>query len=116
MNNVICTVCPKGCHLAVDIENNTVTGNLCPRGAAYGIKEVTAPVRTITSTVKIDGALYRRCPVKTVTDVPRELVPRIMRLLDTVTLEAPVALGDKVFENVLGCGVDIVVTKSMPKE
>lgn len=115
MNHVICTVCPKGCRLAVDIENNTVSGNLCPRGAAYGIKEVTAPTRTITSTVKIVGASYRRCPIKTVSDVPRELVPKIMRLLDTVTLEAPVSLGDKVFENVLGCGVDIVVTRSMPK-
>lgn len=116
MNKVICTVCPKGCHLSVDLENKTVTGNFCPRGADYGINELTNPVRTVTSTVKIEGTFCRRCPVKTVRDVPQGLIPEIMKLLSTITLQAPVALGDCVIPNVLGCGVDIVITKSMPKE
>jgi CxxC motif-containing protein len=43
-----------GCHLKVD-ENDgySVTGNTCPRGAAYGYEEATAPTRTVTSTVRI---------------------------------------------------------------
>lgn len=113
MENIICTLCPKGCHLTVDLENKTVIGNGCIRGKDYGISELTAPMRTLTSTVKIDGAIFRRCPVKSSRDVPRELVPEIMKLLDPIVLRAPVKLGDAVLKNVLGTGSDIVVTKSM---
>ena len=115
MNNIICTLCPKGCHLSVDLENKTVTGNGCVRGKFYGISELTAPMRTLTSTVKIDGAICRRCPVKSSAEVPRELVPEIMKLLDGVLLTAPVALGDVVLKNVLDTGADVVITRSMIK-
>ena len=115
MENIICTLCPKGCHLTVDLENKTVEGNGCIRGKDYGISELTAPMRTLTSTVKIEGAICRRCPVKSSKDVPRELVPEIMKLLDNVLLAAPVSLGDKVLKNVLDTGADIVVTRSMTK-
>ena len=51
MKELICIVCPKGCHLYVDEENNDfVTGNSCPRGAAYGQNEIRNPQRTLTST------------------------------------------------------------------
>lgn len=113
MKNIICTLCPKGCHLSVDLENMTVSGNNCPRGVKYGISELTAPMRTLTSTVKIDGAICRRCPVRSSADVPRESVTEIMKLLDTVQLTAPVSLGDVIFENVLGTGADIIVTRNL---
>ena len=29
--NIICIVCPMGCHLTVDTETLEVTGNTCPR-------------------------------------------------------------------------------------
>ena len=35
MKELICIMCPKGCHLTVDDELN-VTGNTCPRGVTYG--------------------------------------------------------------------------------
>ena len=39
VKELICIVCPRGCHLSVDIDNDyKVTGNLCPRGAEYGVK------------------------------------------------------------------------------
>ena len=53
MTELICIVCPKGCHLKVDEENGyKVTGNGCPRGAAW--REGTNPGRVII-TVKIEG-------------------------------------------------------------
>ena len=51
---LICIVCPRGCHLVVD-ENLNVTGNTCKRGEVYGQNEVTNPTRTVTSTVQLDG-------------------------------------------------------------
>ena len=115
MENIICTLCPKGCHLSVNLENKTVEGNGCIRGKDYGISELTAPMRTLTSTVKIEGAICRRCPVKSSKDVPRELVPEIMERLNEVNLTAPVSLGDVVLKNVLNTGADIVITRSMIK-
>ncbi len=54
MKELICIVCPRGCHLTVD-ENNgyAVTGNSCKRGEIYGKAEVTNPVRVVTSTVAV---------------------------------------------------------------
>ena len=39
MKEMICIVCPRGCHLKVN-DNNEVSGNFCPRGAKYAIEEI----------------------------------------------------------------------------
>ena len=50
MTELICIVCPRGCHLQVDEANGyAVTGNSCPRGAEYGRQETgPCPRRTWT--------------------------------------------------------------------
>ena len=55
VKELICIVCPRGCHLTVDTELEKVTGNTCKRGEIYGLNEVKNPTRIVTSTVKIDG-------------------------------------------------------------
>ncbi|WP_101696321.1 DUF1667 domain-containing protein [Clostridium minihomine] len=114
MTELICIVCPKGCHLHVDEKNGyTVTGNACPRGAIYGKKELLHPTRTITSTVRIEGASIPRVPVKTDRDIPKEDIFAAMKLLDSVTLQAPVHVGDIVVANILGLDANFVVTRSL---
>ena len=54
--------------------------------------------------------------MKSSKEVPRELVPEIMKLLDGVELTAPVKLGDTVIQDALGTSADIVVTRSMSAE
>ena len=47
-----------GCSLTVtqaDDGTITVTGNTCKRGETYGITEMTAPKRVVTSIVKVDN-------------------------------------------------------------
>lgn len=115
MKELICIKCPKGCHLRVDDENGyTVTGNSCERGEEYGKKELTNPTRVLTSTVKVTGSLHRRVSVKSAGELPRGLMEQAVRLLDHVQLQAPVAIGDVVLENVLGTGIDIVATANRP--
>ena len=105
MTDLICIVCPKGCHLKVDEENGyKVTGNGCPRGAAYGEKELVNPTRVITSTVRIESKTARRVPVKTASDIPKGKIYDIMKEL---------AIGDVVIPNVLGLGVDVVACKKV---
>lgn len=114
MKELICIVCPKGCHLKVDEENGcAVTGNGCPRGAEYGKIELTNPTRVITSTVRVTGASHPRCPVKTDRAVPKGLIFAAMAALDGVTLAAPVRVGQTVVENVCGTGANFVATRDL---
>ncbi|OUN24915.1 DUF1667 domain-containing protein [Pseudoflavonifractor sp. An85] len=114
MKNLICIVCPKGCHLQVDEDNGyAVTGNSCPRGAEYGKTELLHPTRVLTSTVRVEGGLHRRLPVKTAAPIPKELMFEAMEALNGVTLTAPVTVGQVVISNLLGTGVDVVATRDM---
>lgn len=116
MKELICITCPKGCHLQVDEEHGyTVTGNGCPRGAAYGKAELTHPTRVVTSTVRCEGGVHARCSVKTKAPVPKEKMFDIMAALDDVTLAAPVSIGQVVLADVCGTGVDVVATKNIGK-
>ncbi len=117
MKELICIVCPKGCHLKVDEENGfKVTGFSCKRGEAYGLKEVTAPTRTLTSVVRIKGAMYPCCSVKTSSDIPKPLIPQAMELLRDITLTAPAGIGQVVVHDICGTGVDWIVTKNCPAQ
>lgn len=114
MKELVCIVCPKGCRLHVDEENDyAVTGNSCPRGAEYGHNEIKNPTRVLTSTVKLNGGLYRRCPVKTDRAVPKGKLLEIMQALNAVTLTAPVRIGQIALENAAGTGANVIVTKNL---
>lgn len=116
MTELICIVCPKGCHLKVDEENGyAVTGNSCEKGAAYGKKELTNPTRVVTSTVRVEGGEKRRVSVKTNRDISKGKMLEAVALLDTVCLTAPVHIGDVVLEDILGTGADFVATGTVLK-
>lgn len=115
MRELVCIVCPRGCRLTVDEAGDyAVTGNSCPRGAEYGKMEVTNPTRVITSTVRVVGAPYPRCPVKTDRPIPKGLLLQAMAALDEVALTAPVPLGQVVVEDVCGTGARFVTTRALP--
>ena len=114
MTNIICITCPKGCHLSVDEQNGyAVTGNACPRGAVYGKNELLHPVRVVTSTVRITDAALPRLPVKTDRPLPKEKMSACMALLDTITAQSPVHVGQVLAANILDTDVNIVATKTM---
>lgn len=114
MTELICIVCPRGCHLKVDEQNGfRVTGNACPRGAEYGRTELTNPTRVVTSTVRITGAAHPRCPVKTSAPIPKNLVFEAMKTLDGICLRAPVTAGQTVVADVCGTGVDFIATRDL---
>lgn len=112
MKELICIVCPRGCHLEVNTENgNVVSGNSCPKGAEYGYKEVTNPVRVITSTVKIEKGRHRRLPVKTSGAIPKELNFRCMEVINSIKVEPPIRRGDILVKNILETGFDLVACR-----
>ncbi|MDO4173971.1 MAG: DUF1667 domain-containing protein [Eubacteriales bacterium] len=114
MTHLICITCPKGCHLSVDEANEyTVTGNACPRGAAYGKNELLHPVRVVTSTVRVDGYTPPRLPVKTDRPLPKEKMFDCMALINSLTVQPPVQTGQILAANILGTDVNLVAAKTI---
>jgi CxxC motif-containing protein len=114
MSELICISCPNGCLLTVD-EALNVTGNSCERGITYGKNEVMNPTRVATSTVRLVGGAFRRCPVKTNRHIPKKLVPEAIQALNEVALHAPVFAGQVALANVCGTGADFIATRNMRK-
>lgn len=113
IKEMVCIVCPMGCHLEIDTKTLEVTGNTCPRGEAYAKEELTAPKRVITSTVRIEGEIHKRLPVKTSTSIPKELNFKCMELLNNILVKSPVKHGQVLIKDVLGTGADIIACRDM---
>lgn len=117
MIEMVCIQCPLGCHLKVEIGDEIkVSGNTCPRGKEYAINEVTRPVRTLTSTVRINNGLFNQLPVITNLPIPKEMMKQVMKELKDVVVNAPIKKGDIIIEDVCGLGVNIIASRSMDRK
>lgn len=117
-HKLICIACPMGCHLTVSEDKSVpegwrVEGNTCKKGAAYGVKEITCPSRTLTSTVKICGGTLCRLPVVTDGEIPKEKLFDAMKELNRVEVKAPVQRGDVILSNLAGTGIALVASRSI---
>ena len=116
MADMICIVCPKGCHLHVDEASLAVSGNSCEKGAEYGKTELQNPTRTLTSTVRLLGGTLHRCPVRSSVPIPKSKLLEAAAALEGVTLTAPVKIGQVAVENIVNSGADMIVTRSIAGE
>ena len=108
---MVCIGCPMGCYLTAEVEGDqvlSVTGNSCPRGAAYARRECVAPMRTVTGTVRLNrGGVVS---VRTAGEVPKEKVTEVAAALKAATAVSPVAAGEVLIRDVAGTGVDVIAT------
>ena len=116
--NLTCIGCPLGCQIEVVMEGDQillVTGNTCARGEKYARKEVTAPTRIVTSSVRVYGSTKgeRMVPLKTASDIPKGKIMDVIRDLRGVSVPCPVHIGDVLIHNISGTGVDMVATKNV---
>lgn len=113
---VICTICPVGCGITVeeifaDGEKKYIThGNTCKRGEKYAVQEISAPVRTLTSTVAAEDG--RLVPVKSDKPLPLEKMEECIREINRKTLMLPISCGDIIIEKIGGTDADIVCTRT----
>lgn len=110
---IICTVCPMGCHINVEGTKDSVDsieGYTCKRGEEYGRQEFLHPVRILTTTVKVEGKEEHLLPVRSEHPVPKELLMDCMEVIRKQTVKAPVARYDVIVPDICGCGVNIVAT------
>ena len=92
-------------------ETVTLTGNTCPKGEEYAINECLHPVRTVTATVRVANRPNTMVSVKTETPVAKDQMMDVMAALRKTEVNAPVAIGDVVLENV--CGSRVIITKEI---
>lgn len=113
---ITCINCPVGCRMTVVLSETgefiSVTGNTCPRGAAYAAQECTRPLRVITAVIPVSGSNVP-LSVKTSAPVPKEMIHQVMRELGKVVRSAPVKAGEIIIPNVLNTGSDIIATRSV---
>ena len=113
LKEMICIVCPNGCRLSVDTETHAVTGNTCKRGLDFAIEELTAPKRTISSTVATVFEDFPVLPVRVSKEIPKEMIFPVMAEINEVRVEERLKIGDIIIENVLGTGADIIAIQNM---
>lgn len=112
---IICIICPKGCHVTVNTENDpwVTEGNACARGAGYALQETLDPRRTLTATVAITGAPITRCPVATSAPIPKVHLMDAMSRLNALRIHAPVTAGDIIVHDFGGEGIHLIATRSL---
>ena len=112
--DIICTICPKGCTITVEDNGGklSLSGYGCKRGEVYATNEFTAPVRILTTTVKINGNDSDLLPVRSSAPIPKEKLLDCMEVIKKATVNLPVKQYDIIVTNICGTGVDIVATKS----
>jgi CxxC motif-containing protein len=118
-----CITCPVGCTLTVSMQNGdfVITGNRCPRGAAYAREELTAPKRVVTATAALifDGGPLnqeppvRRVPVRTSAACPRERINDLLRDIYALKVSLPVRNGQPLLRDWQGRGFDVVATRTL---
>ncbi|HAN21418.1 MAG: molybdopterin oxidoreductase [Clostridiales bacterium GWF2_36_10] len=113
MKEFICTVCPRGCRLKVDEVTLNVTGNSCPKGTEYGKNEATNPLRILTSTVLIEGAIHRRLPVRTDKPIPKDKLFDCMKTIHTYKEKSPVKAGQILIKDLAGTGANLITSREM---
>lgn len=114
-----CIGCPLGCQITVTLNNGEVIevkGNTCNRGLNYAKKEVTAPERTFTGSIKIIGGTIAKVSVKTDKEVPKEKMIKVAEKVKTITTKAPIHIGDIIVNKILGTDANLVATKTVLKK
>lgn len=112
---IICICCPLGCRVNIQKEGDgfLVVGNRCPRGREYAIDELTAPVRTITSSVPTIDCVDKTLSVKTDKPIAKDLVFKALDVLKGVKVKPPIKEGDIIVSNVLETSVNFVATRDI---
>lgn len=118
IRTLTCIGCPMGCELIVEIENGefkSIQGHACNIGIEYSKKEITNPLRMITSILPVTGGDELMVSVKTSQPIPKGSIKDCMFALKGIHILAPIKVGDILIENICGLGVNIIATKEVHK-
>lgn len=110
---IICVVCPSSCRVSVTGDGKSVrdvAGFACRRGDEYARNEYLAPVRILTSIARAEGYVSPVISVRSDRPVPKDLQFKCVDEIRKISVKAPFEVGRVVVENIMGCGVNIVLS------
>ena len=118
MKELVCIVCPNSCTLHIEGEgkNAKISGQKCRKGLTFAQNEMTAPMRSICSTVCTAFSDVPVLPVKVSCEIPKDKIFEIMQEINRVTVRERIGAGDIIIKNVCGTAADIIATSNILKE
>jgi len=113
-----CITCPIGCRITVDTTGGEFAffGNKCPKGVEFARTEMTAPMRSLTTTVRTVFSGMPVLPVRTKGEVPKGKITEIIRELSKVLITKKVGIGETIAADILGTGCDIIAASEIITE
>ena len=114
---ITCIICPRSCEISCGRQTGengdstpVITGFGCVRGKRYALAEMTDPVRTLTTTVRLPSGTM--LPVKTSRPVPKAILFKIMDAVNCASgLKDTYAEGETVIGDICGTGADLIAAK-----
>jgi CxxC motif-containing protein len=116
-----CVVCPNGCPIVVNIDNDVtpviaqVQGSVCKRGEEWVHQEMENPMRTIASSVPVRDGDGLMASVRTSRPIPLAKILQVIEEIKRVSVQAPVSIGDVILRNPANCDTEIVATRSVER-
>lgn len=110
---LICIKCPAGCLITADQTKDgelVITGNSCSKGEEYARNEMTAPMRTVTSLIRVSEGEEKVVAVKTREEIPKQKIRECMEEIRHARVKAPVRAGEVLIDNVAGTGAAVIAT------
>ncbi|OPY13556.1 MAG: hypothetical protein A4E66_00719 [Syntrophus sp. PtaB.Bin001] len=114
-----CVICPNGCPLEITLEEGTpprikeVTGHTCKKGPEWVEQELINPVRTIASSILVDGGDFPLVSVRTDSAIPLASIPEVMKAIKATRVKAPVKIGDVLIQKPANTSCNIIATRNV---
>ena len=114
---LICVVCPNGCQIEAQIEEGKqiqikeLNGAQCDKGLDWAKQELINPMRTIASSILVDGGDFPLVSVRTDSPIPLKSIPDVMKAIKSARVKAPVHIGDHLIENPADTSCSIIATR-----
>ena len=119
---LVCVLCPNGCYVEVELRETSsgpqvqeVTGALCKKRDKWVRQEVIQPLRTIASSVLVEGGNFALASVRTDAPIPLESISSVMEEIKRVRVKAPVNIGQVILANPAGTPCNIIATRAVER-
>lgn len=115
-----CVICPNGCELEVEyqVRDNSISvlgvkGELCKKGPKWAERELINPVRTITTSVLVEGGDLPLVSVRTSDPIPVGMIFEVMEEIKKLKVKAPIRIGQVLLRSPKGLKTDIIATRDV---
>lgn len=122
-NTMICLLCPKSCLISFALPEKTkrseesirpeIKGAMCEKGEEYILRELISPMRTLTSSVKVQGGEKQIVSVRTTAGIPKESIFEAMKWIKALKIMAPIEIGQIIEKDFMRFGVDLIATSKV---